>query len=281
MRVKIVSDFHSCFWAQGNPDKFDRILNRYFPPAPEDYQTVLCCAGDMGTFATYASSYKPLFALLSKRFKHVIMCPGNHTWYSTAGVWGNEKDFWKDKKLPKNVHYLDNEFKVIDDVAFISSCMWTDFHNADPIAMFEAQRQMNDYQCIKKRNYEVNGVYGTVIDSSRLQPADTVQRFIESYAFIKSALKLHHDKKCVVITHTAPLALSVSEAYKGDTLNAAYYSDLSSLLHTYRPLLWVHGHMHDSKDYVFEDTRVLCNPLGYHAVQVNKQFNPDLTVELS
>lgn len=279
MRVKIFSDAHTEFFGSA-PVKFERILDKYLPQASEDYQTVLVCAGDMGTYAHYNTTYKTLFAILSKRFKAVVIVPGNHSWYNTAGIWSNEKEFWKDKKLPKNVHYLDNEVKVIEGVAFIGSCLWTSFYNSDPVAMMSAKKAMNDFKCIKKRNYEVHGVYGTVIDSSRLQPEDTVERFNESCRFIKTALDKHKDKPCVVVTHHAPSEQSVGERYKGDILNAAYFTELTELTLSYSPKVWVHGHMHDSKDYMMGETRVICNPLGYHAVEVNKKFDPDLVVEV-
>jgi len=282
MRIKFVSDFHTEMFGNASPDKFERVLNHYFPPCPEDYQTTLCCAGDMGTYKQYAGTYKPLFAILSKRFKHVIIVPGNHSWYSSSGVWGNEVGFWMDKKLPKNVWYLDNQVKVIEGVAFIGSCLWTSFNNRDPLAMWEAQRNMNDFQTIKKQRSEIYGDYGRVIDCSKLTPEDTVVRYEESVRFIQSALRTCHDEyfPCVVVTHHAPSERSVGAQYKGDTLNAAYVTDLENLIETYAPQIWCHGHMHDSKDYMIGETRVICNPLGYHAVQINRNFNPDLVVEL-
>ena len=280
MRIKILSDFHSCFWSVGNINKFERILEKYLPSQPEDAKTTLVCAGDMGTFSTYPNSYKPLFALLSKRFKHVIMIPGNHTYYNTAGICGKEEEFWKDKKIPKNVHYLDDTVKVIDDVAFIGSCLWTSFNDLDPLAMVHAARSMNDFICVKKRNYEVNGVYGTVINSSKLKPEDTVYKHYNSVAFIKKSLELYQSNKCIVVTHHMPSELSVNEKFAGDLLNYAYFTDLSEIMLDWKPLYWVHGHTHDSCDYVIGDTRIICNPLGYHAVQINKKFNPDLVIEV-
>jgi Icc-related predicted phosphoesterase len=277
VKIKIVSDFHVEFW---NFNKFERLLDKYLPPHPDDKQTVLCCAGDMGVYAQYPSTYKLLFQLLSQRFRRVIIVPGNHSWYSSAGIWGNEAEFWKDKKLPKNVSYLDNGFTIIDGVAFIGSCLWTDFSCSDPLAIMDASRGMNDFRCIKVRNYEVSGVYGTVINSACLTPEDTVVRHYVSRQFIEKSLALNRDKPCVVISHHAPSFQSVSDRFKADSLNAAFYSNLEELILHYQPAVWAHGHMHDSKDYLIGDTRVVCNPLGYHGAEINKGFNPDLTIEL-
>lgn len=40
---------------------------------------------------------------------------------------------------------------------------------------------------------------------------------------------------------------------------------------------WFHGHTHDSCDYQFGRTRVLCNPFGYPDA-VNREFRGDLVV---
>lgn len=276
MRVQFISDFHTEFF---NFNKFDRLMEHYLPLHPEDSKTTLCCAGDMGVYSHYASTYKPLFAYLSKRFKHVIIVPGNHSWYNTAGVWNAEAAFWKDKKLPKNVHYLDNKTKFIDGVLFIGSCLWTDFNNSNPIAMFEASRGMNDFFCIKKRSYEVSADYGQVINSSRLQPEDTVKRFEESVDFIRFNLEMNRESKCVVITHHAPSYESIDEEFKHSLLNPAYASDLTDLMR-FEPVVWCHGHMHRSKGYMVENTAVICNPLGYHAQDINKGFDPHLVLEI-
>jgi hypothetical protein len=46
--------------------------------------------------------------------------------------------------------------------------------------------------------------------------------------------------------------------------------------------LWVHGHMHDSFDYVLGETRVVSNPRGYarNGVNENARFDPNMVVEI-
>ena len=48
------------------------------------------------------------------------------------------------------------------------------------------------------------------------------------------------------------------------------------------PVLWVHGHTHDSLDYMIEKTRVICNPYGYYGTDTGmvKDFNPSFIVEI-
>ncbi|WP_354098653.1 hypothetical protein [Bradyrhizobium sp. S3.2.12] len=63
---------------------------------------------------------------------------------------------------------------------------------------------------------------------------------------------------------------------RSDLVTAAYVSDLSELIETCRPTLWVHGHLHRSVDYRVKDTRIICNTHGYG--YENRQFNPTLVV---
>jgi Icc-related predicted phosphoesterase len=280
LKLQIWSDAHTEFWDAGNPKQFSRLLEKYLPETEEDKETTLICAGDMGKFNTYSSTYKPLFALLSKRFKHVVVVPGNHSYYGSRGTWGNEKEYWVGKTLPTNVYYLDNAIKVIDGVAFIGSCLWTSFKDRDQLAMMHASRAMNDFHLIKKNSGETT-VYGNPSTQFNLTPEDTVEKHYDSVSFIKQALEVYKEYKCVVVTHHMPSGRSVHERYVGDLLNHAFYTELSTLMLDHEPLLWVHGHTHDSCDYILGETRVVCNPLGYHAVQLNKKFNPHLIVEVN
>ena len=44
----------------------------------------------------------------------------------------------------------------------------------------------------------------------------------------------------------------------------------------YKPKFWIHGHMHNTSDYMIAGTNVLCNPRGYNdenfEFDVNKIF---------
>jgi Icc-related predicted phosphoesterase len=82
----------------------------------------------------------------------------------------------------------------------------------------------------------------------------------------------------VVVTHHAPHPLSVHPRYAGSALNASFASDLSEMMELWQPELWVHGHVHDTFDYVVRNTRVVCNPRGYGTE--NPAFDPALVVEI-
>ena len=106
------------------------------------------CAGDMGTFRRFESTYQLLFALLAPRFRQVIVIPGNHTYYNSKGIWGGEDKFWHSHHLPENIAYADNEVVTVGDLVFLCSCLWTDFHHSDPRTMAKATYQINDFRLI-------------------------------------------------------------------------------------------------------------------------------------
>lgn len=275
MRIKIISDVHLEFW---NYTKFDRLLDRYLPPHAEDKGTVLVVAGDIGLFSKYSSTLKPFFDAMSKRFAQVVACPGNHEWYHSTGLWGNEQEILAKLNQPvTNIWYQDGGAVYIKGVWFLVATLWTDFNNSNAIDMMTAARGMNDFECIRKATEP----YRTL----RLQPEDTVVQHKQHVDFLERSMRSireaeGEDAKIVVVTHHAPSHQSIGDKYKGDSLNPAFASDLEDLILTYRPQVWAHGHMHDSKDYMIGDTRVICNPLGYHAQAMNPKFNDHLVVEV-
>jgi predicted phosphohydrolase len=273
MKVRLISDFHTEFWGRdGDLSVFPGLVYRYIPHLPQDKATVLVCAGDMGTYRGYETTYQLLLALLAPRFRKIIMIPGNHSYYNSTGIWGNEKKFWNNHYLPENVAYADDEVVTVGDIVFVCSCMWTDFHHSDPKAMERATYQMNDFRLI----------YVEPEESLRrpITPEMTVARHLHSVAFIRGALEKHRGKRCVVVTHHAPSPRSISLQYQGDSLNPAFFTDLTNLILEYQPLTWVHGHMHDSQRYHIGQTQIICNPLGYYPSAINPSFDAELALDI-
>jgi len=57
-------------------------------------------------------------------------------------------------------------------------------------------------------------------------------------------------------------------------------TDLSNEIIDQGPDLWVHGHTHNSFNYMLGKTRVVVNPYGYKDVEVNPQYDRNLVIEL-
>jgi Icc-related predicted phosphoesterase len=260
MLLRIASDLHTEFYSY---NKFSKLLRHYLPPDDRDSESILILAGDIGTFAHYSSTIKPLLDEVSKRFKQVLYVYGNHEFYIGAW-WHDYEKFWLERLLPKNVKILNADFFIIDDVVFSGATLWTGMDNRNPITMWHCERNMNDYNLIK---YDAipSTPYGCRT-GIRISAENTVLRYEHELGFIKQSLQVHRPlfSKHVVITHHLPSFLSVNKKYQGELLNHAFASELSDMVLHYQPSLWVHGHTHTAVDYKLGDTRIMCNPVGYH-----------------
>jgi len=66
---------------------------------------------------------------------------------------------------------------------------------------------------------------------------------------------------------------------QNDIGSAASASHLDKFVDDSGACLWVHGHMHISRDYFIGKTHILCNPRGY-TDEPNPDFKADLVIEI-
>lgn len=278
MKIRLISDVHLEFGS------FD------LPVIEGEKDQVLCIAGDLNpAFCLHEKdkadkSTEAFFKTLQHRFKNIIYVSGNHEYY--YGDVAKDDQKFKDISDNYGVVFLQGESIVIDGVTFIGATLWTDFDNQDPITMMEANRCMNDYNCIKDSsavnrndNYETYSWELHRFTANRaLYIHDAHRKII--FEEIQIARLRDPEAKVVVMTHHAPHSLSIHENYRFSALNGAYYTDLEHELITYRPNLWMHGHVHNNFDYKIEETRIVCNPRGYHQYEENQEFNPEMILEV-
>jgi len=270
MLIRPVSDLHLEF----------SCGNMNLPELPEDKDTVLILAGDIG-LASKPHTYIDFFADVANRFRDVIYIMGNHEHYK--GSFSCSKNRVRDNLLEfVNVHVIEKETIVIDGVAFIGATLWTNMNNLDTLCMYNSQMMMSDYTSIRHGSVDTPW-------SRKLTPKDTVEDFLNARHFIFKEIEKQKDKgnKVVVISHHLPSYLSLAEEFKGDTsggsLNGAYASELAEDIMDSKPEIWIHGHTHSSFDYKIKDTRVICNPRGYFSESgnyLNTDFNNKLTLEI-
>ncbi len=208
---------------------------------------------------------------LAENVGHAMPCvyvSGNHEYYGGSVKEGLEDGRAAAKRFP-NVHFLENDFVTLDGVRFVGATLWTDYRlEGNPeLAMFHARDRMNDHRRIaEQRN-----------PWKRFLPQAAYRMHQDSRRFIEAALR-NDAVPTVVVTHHLPHPRSVPARFKGDLLNAAYASDLSSVMEAGQPMLWVHGHTHDSCEYRIGRTRIICNPRGYD--DENAAFDPTLVVRV-
>lgn len=208
---------------------------------------VLVCLGDwdMGL-----NSEKWDKQVLQEHEKPFIKILGNHdVWNDSRIDFTIEKwhKYYKSLEKNKNLFYLINETKVIDNVAFIGTTLWTDFNNYNLITV-NASNISKDFSKIYEK-------YSVLI-----KPEYMYQMFLQAKEFIISELEKHSDKKCVVLTHFPP-SIACS-GYDITPVSHYWCGNMENVISRYQPALWLSGHMHISYDSMFGNTRVILNPAG-------------------
>jgi predicted phosphodiesterase len=172
-----------------------------------------------------------------------------------------------------NIHVLECDEVILGNTRVLGATLWTGFTYLGTAptdvadAMAYAQRAMVDYRVIRTHA------------SLRLRPENVRDMHHEHRTWLTRKLAEPFAGGTVVVTHHLPHERSVHAKYAGDILNCAFATHLPTLVRA--PVnLWIHGHTHESMDYVTEGTRVVCNPRGYLPSDPNKSFNPSLVVDV-
>lgn len=249
MKLLILSDLHQEF-------------SPYQHQIPECDVVVL--AGDIGTKFMGLNWAKTLD-------KKVVYILGNHEYYGTKMSSHYRK--MVEAADGTNVNFGNNVTVLIDGVRFLLTTCWTDYelYGNGPLAEWNAQQNLNDFREIRT---------GPEHGYRKILARDIRIEHQLSKMWLLDELAKPFDGKTVVVTHHAPSELSVAEQYLNDPLTPAYASRLENVMLYNDITLWVHGHNHNSSDYMIGDTRVVCNPQGYIGVDVNPTFDPNFIVEI-
>ena len=242
MKLRVISDLHLESAALS------------YTPGDED---VLVMAGDI---SSNIGMYKEFIEEINIP---IVVIPGNHEFY------GHEFNSHLSKL--RDVGYLYNEVKVIDDVHFICGTGWTDFEleGNSGRAKYNAATYINDFRRI--RYNDGSGHY-------RNWKTYDCRKYCMRYKnFMRKALLETEGKKRIVVSHFLPLKECISPQYADSEVNAYFASNMSEF--TKQVPLYIHGHTHDSLDFMHEGTRILCNPRGYGNENM-KNFNPNLIIEV-
>ena len=201
------------------------------------------------------------------RFPSVIYIAGNHEHY--------HGDFIKSIGSIRdrlgylvNLHVLDKESVLINNVLFIGGTLWTDMNKEDGITLMHMKDMMNDFRCVTNGAREThyrNSAGNSYVRTARFTPDDAVEDHKKMLEYIKIMVEGKHDQKIVVVGHHAPSKLSTHPRYaKEEIMNGGYSSDLSEFILDHPQIkLWTHGHTHEDFDYLIGSTRIVCNPRGY------------------
>jgi predicted phosphodiesterase len=258
MKIKLISDLH-----------LDIVSYKDFPPE-DSKNTVLALIGD--TCEIDRVKYFREFLLdAAPNYMNVLVIFGNHEYY--GGSINNAITKFKNAIVDiPNVLVMDRRSVVLDGVTIIGATLWTDMAKGDPMAIWQVNQGLNDFHNI--RIGTANFPY-----QRKFKPLDAMAMHKKDLEFIDNALKEAITDKKIVLTHHAPTYESVAEKYKGSVLNAGFVSDLSEFILDHEIDLWVHGHCHNSSDYMVGNTRVLANPRGY-GKENQGNFDPNFVIEI-
>ena len=147
MRIAVCSDIHLEFGSISleNTDNADVLILGGDICVAKDIMN----KDDNGIFDRFdrSKTIHTFFQECCARFCHVIYIMGNHEHYSgdfpsTIGTLRDRLGY-----LP-NLHILDKETFVVDDVTFIGGTLWTDMNNENEKTMYHVSHRMNDFRCV-------------------------------------------------------------------------------------------------------------------------------------
>jgi Icc-related predicted phosphoesterase len=254
MQIQVMSDLHL---------EFGAITPKFHPDAD-----ILILAGDIlvadhiqrGSLSPrwkHVEAYDAFLNAAAEHFSRVIMIMGNHEHYNGR--------FWETAHYIRNRYpwlvLLDNETVEIGGKKIWGGTLWTSLDRNPVMANF-ARNALNDFKLIKYTK------------ERKYSPSD----FIKEHDNALSSLKLANAD--IVISHHAPSRVSTPSKYKGDMLNGAYANSLEEFMLDSNIKLWIHGHMHNSSDYMIGDCRVVCNPRGYTGHDLNTEFTEELVLQV-
>jgi len=236
LKLRVLSDLHFEFQHFGWTDFIAEITAGEFD--------VLVLAGDVADSRRFHEAIKKLAKAVEPR--PVVYVLGNHEFYGEA-ITKVEFKVGKLATQVPNLTVLDNAVTTIQGQRFVGSTLWYLPPNDG------REKEMGDYAYIKGklRWLEAKAKAGAAFLRENIQPGD------------------------VVITHMVPHPNSIAPRFERSPINSYFVHNIRDAVEYSDVKLWIHGHTHESFDYVVGKTRVVCNPFGYAMSPLPREPNPD------
>ena len=249
VKIQILSDLHNEFLRNDKP----HIQHLWGGSIPATDADVVILAGDIDTGA---QGMAWAIAESVRLAKPVIYVLGNHEFYHQeyAGLKHKIELLSHDT----NVHYLDCNVYVLNEVRFIGATLWTDYeadaHTPRDLAMLTIDRSLADHRVIKYKSGAAN---------RKFRPSDALALHQAERHWIEAQLSIPFAGKTVVVTHHGPHAVCQHPNFPVGELSGAFHSDLSDLIEEHDIALWIYGHTHANLDVDVANTRIFSNQAGY------------------
>lgn len=201
----------------------------------------------------------------------VIYVLGNHDFYG-HDIDDDAEELYRDAGI--ELLHIGRRSIEIADARIIGMTLWTDYSVAGDVgaARSWARRNMPDFLNID-------------IGQRRLSPRHLDHFHKLHRELIEMDLADPFDGSTIVVTHHAPHPRSLRSPVMLTPDDGSYASDLSGMIERYEPAVWIHGHVHSSRDYYVSATRVVCNPRGYDVLKDGRRigntgFEPLKVIEI-
>ena len=242
----------------------DDLSDVFWTPVelPTDKDTTLVLAGDIWEAdKSFSFNGWSWMAEMSKRFKAVVFCLGNHDYWSANFDKIHRKiaAHIADQKL-LNVFCLNNSSVELDGVRYIGGTLWTDLRRGDPLTVLGAPSVMSDFKYIRAGS-----------DYSKFSTTHWLDAHRATKNYIFEALGTSPQQPTIVVTHHLPTYRCISPEFKHGPYGSYYASDLDALIYDASVgtglLAWFHGHTHDNCHVTDLGAPIIANPFGYLTTQ--------------
>lgn len=202
----------------------------------------------------------------------IVEVAGNHMAYKD----NMEMCYFRREELMEslsNYHFLENSSASIHGYKIIGCCLWTDMNNGDERISRYIGVSLNDYYYVK---------YGK--EDRVLTPYRTREIHRLSKEFIKQKLE-SSEQPCIVVTHHLPF-IDYDDRYNDKDLLFGYGSDMQTFIDNLekKPIMWISGHTHRSRDFKKDGIRFVSNQHGYPSENLDYDkdggYNKDFVIEI-
>lgn len=207
---------------------------------------VLIVAGDLTTSPLLFRALEQL----SRTYPRVVYVPGNHDWFHTSRE-GMARLRERVEASLDNVSWLDRNVVSIEGKRFVGTTLW-----------FPDSKMARRWR-------------GNMPDFSAI--SDFEAWIWDEFERNRTFLDEHVQRGDVVITHHLPSPRSIADRFVNAPLNCYFVGNVETIVRERGARYWIHGHTHESCDYMCGRTRVLCNPFGYPK-GMNRGFRKGLVV---
>jgi predicted phosphodiesterase len=260
MKIGYISDIHLDFYAANNPGKIERFAKSLIPEeVGKDYYDILVVAGDIGHYNT---DNMVLLNYLKQFTKNLICTTGNHDYYIVS--------------RNQRVYYRNSDHRVEE---FENLCKKEGIALLNPglLAVKVDNNIINilgfngwyDGSYHGKDKFIVDRFWKTGLNDSRLiSPTLDSTKFDDRHHKDMAAVRKILDNVThvdLVFSHVCPSnnPEHVQKKYRSDDYTDFFCFNGSWILDKISPKYWIYGHSHGGLDFEIDNTKFLCNTLGY------------------